>query len=52
MAIYPYRFSSDQSLGPVKPKIKKKRGVSSMACKTTKKKSSAKKSSSKKKPCC
>lgn len=51
MAIYPYRFSSDPSLGPVKPKNKSKRSVSLMACKTTKKKSSAKKSSSKKKSC-
>lgn len=51
MAIYPYQFSSDSSLGPTKPKNKPKRSVSSMACKTTKKKSSAKKSTGKKKTC-
>ena len=50
MAIYPYRFSSDPSLGPEKPKTKSKRGVGQMACKS-KKTSSAKKKTSKKKPC-
>lgn len=51
MAIYPYRFSSDPSLGPAKPKTKSERSVNTMACKSKKttKKSSAKKSS--KKPC-
>lgn len=51
MAIYPYRFSSDPTLGPPKTKTKSKRSVSTMACKTTKKKSISKKTSSKKKPC-
>lgn len=46
MAIYPYTFSSDSSLGPKS----KKRGGSKMACKS-KKATSTKKKSSKKKPC-
>lgn len=50
MAIYPYMFSSDSTLGPKKVKTKSKRSVKTMACKTTKKKSTSKKSS-KKKPC-
>lgn len=36
MAIYPVSFSSDPSLGPAKVKIKSKRGVVKMACKTKK----------------
>lgn len=58
MAIYPFNFSSDPSLGPEKSKYKSKRGVGKMACKTkstakkaTTKKTSTKKSSCKKKPC-
>lgn len=55
MAMYPYSFSSDPSLGP-KVKTNKKRGVGQMACcgksKSTAKKSSAKKSTSTKKSSC
>lgn len=53
MAMYPYSFSSDPSLGP-KVKTTKKRGVGQMACcksKSTAKKSSAKKTSTKKSSC-
>ena len=51
MAIYPYKFSSDPSLGPAKVKTKKKRSVGPMNCKTsTSKVSSAKKVSQRKKP--